>query len=83
MSYTESTWKTSYDLKRPRFYPSDNELIFDDESFMNNNHHQSSSPPPDSQTLQITQRKISKQKPAAGDFLSSFVCIEVLLIISL
>jgi hypothetical protein len=63
MSYTESTWKTSYDLKKPHFNPLDHQIMFDDESFVNNNHQSSTSDP---QTLQIIQRKISKQKIAAG-----------------
>ncbi len=36
--------------------------MFDDESFVNNNHQSS-----DAQTLQTIQRKISKQKIAAGN----------------
>jgi hypothetical protein len=73
MSYTDSTWKTSYDSKKPEFHPyfnpsdspsfySGNHIMFDDESFVNNNHQSS-----DAQTLQTIQRKISKQKIAAGN----------------
>jgi hypothetical protein len=67
MSYTESTWKTSYDSKENGYYHPSNHLnTFDsssiytrnDERFVNNKYQF-----PDSQTI---PRKISKQKIASG-----------------
>jgi len=75
MSYTESTWKTSYDSKTNGYYHphihlngsdsssiyTSNQTMFDDERFVNNKYQL-----PDSQNLQTIQRKISKQKSAPG-----------------
>ena len=71
MSHTESHWRTSYDPHKSEYYPPDlsnsssiytsNQSMLDDDQFINKKR-----PLLDTQALQTIQRKISKQKVAAG-----------------